>query len=135
MKINKFILSLVVMLLVVSLALGLSGCGSDGSESQDSGNSEVTSTAQAPGNDEAGKADKVLKVALITEGPVSDAGWNASAYDGLIAIQTELGAEISNLETKSPSEYEEGMRSYASQGYDIIFAHGFQFQDAAQNVV
>jgi len=76
----------------------------------------------------------VLKVALLTDGPVSDAGWNASAYEGLQAIQTELGAQISNTETKAPSEYEEALRSYASQGFDLIIAHGFQYQDAAKKV-
>jgi basic membrane protein A len=131
MKINKAILSLFVVLLVVTLTLGLSGCSSNGTESQDSESGDKTSTEQGSSSN---KSDKILKVALITEGPVSDAGWNASAYDGLNAIKTELGAEISNLETSSPSEYEEGMRSYASQGYDIVFAHGFQFQDAAQNI-
>ncbi len=75
-----------------------------------------------------------FKVALLTDGPVSDAGWNASAYEGLQAIQTEFGATISNTETKAPSEYEEALRSYASEGYGLIFAHGFQYQDAAKKV-
>ncbi len=75
-----------------------------------------------------------FKVALLTSGPVSDAGWNAAAYDGLKAIETALGASVSNTETKAPAEYEEAMRSYASQGYDLIFAHGYEYQDAAKKV-
>jgi basic membrane protein A len=81
-----------------------------------------------------GEDSGVLKVALLTDGPVSDAGWNAAAYQGLLAMQKELGAEISNLETSAPAQYEEGFRNYASSGYDIVIGHGFQYQDAAKKV-
>jgi basic membrane lipoprotein Med (substrate-binding protein (PBP1-ABC) superfamily) len=38
---------------------------------------------------------------------------------------------VSNQETKTPAEYDEAFRAYASQGYGLIFAHGFEYQDAA----
>ncbi|MFM8473342.1 MAG: hypothetical protein ACKOBV_07470 [Candidatus Kapaibacterium sp.] len=34
-----------------------------------------------------------FRVALLTPGPVSDGGWNASAYEGLQRIGKELGAD------------------------------------------
>jgi basic membrane lipoprotein Med (substrate-binding protein (PBP1-ABC) superfamily) len=37
--------------------------------------------------------DGVFEVALLTPGSVSDAGWNAMAFDGLTAISEELGAK------------------------------------------
>ena len=78
--------------------------------------------------------EKSFKVALLSPGPVSDAGWNALAYEGLLAIRDQLGAEISQVETKTPAEFEEGFRDYARRGFHLIFGHGFEFQDAAAAV-
>ena len=68
---------------------------------------------------------------LLTPGSVNDHGWNAIAYEGLLRIQKEFGAEISHQETKTPAEFEEGFRSYGAKGFDLAFGHGFEFQDAA----
>lgn len=76
-------------------------------------------------------AAKVMKVGLLTPGSVNDNGWNAIAFEGLQRIQGELGAEVSNQETKTPAEFEEGFMSYGARGYDLAFGHGFEFQDAA----
>jgi basic membrane protein A len=75
-----------------------------------------------------------FKVALLTPGPISDAGWNAGAWEGLQAIARELGAQVSHVQVKSPSEFEEQFRAYAAQGYALCFGHGFEFQDAAARV-
>lgn len=75
-----------------------------------------------------------FRVALLTPGPISDGGWNASAYDGLQLIARELGAEVSNVQTGTPSEFVQGFRDYAQQGYDLVFGHGFEFQDPALQV-
>ncbi|MGE5346010.1 MAG: BMP family protein [Acidithiobacillales bacterium] len=75
-----------------------------------------------------------FRVALLTPGPISDAGWNAGAYEGLKAIEKELGAHVSHVQVGSPSEFEEQFRSYAARGYDLCIGHGFEFQDAAARV-
>ena len=75
-----------------------------------------------------------FKVALLTPGPISDAGWNAGAYEGLGRIRDSLGAEVSHLETRTPAEFEEAFRDYASRGFRLVFGHGFEFQDAAARV-
>src|SRR3954454_12594166 len=72
-----------------------------------------------------------MKVGLLTTGSINDGGWNAIAYEGLQQIHKELGAEISNQETRTPAEFEEGFRSYGAKGFDLAFGHGFEFQDAA----
>ena len=72
-----------------------------------------------------------LKVALLTPGSVNDNGWNAIAYEGLLRVQKELGAQISYQETKTPAEFDEAFRSYGAKGFDLAFGHGFEFQDAA----
>lgn len=75
-----------------------------------------------------------FRVALLTPGPVSDGGWNASAYEGLQRIGKELGAETSNVQTTSPAEFEQTFRDYARKGFDLVIGHGFEYQDAAMKV-
>ncbi|MDQ2889412.1 MAG: BMP family protein [Gemmatimonadota bacterium] len=81
-----------------------------------------------------GPAPPVFKVALVTTGPISDQGWNAGAYAGLIQIRDSLGAVISNVQTQTPAEIDENFRQYGSQGYDLVFGHGFEYQDPAIRV-
>lgn len=75
-----------------------------------------------------------FRVALLTPGPVSDQSWNAGAYEGLMRIRDSLGADISHIQTTAPAEFEENFRLYGAQGYDLVFGHGFEFQDAAARV-
>jgi len=89
--------------------------------------------ADTPGTP-AADASKKFKVALITSGSTADNSWNGSAYTGLLAIRDSLGADISNIQTKTPAEFEENFRQYGAQGYDMVVGHGFEFQDAAARV-
>jgi basic membrane lipoprotein Med (substrate-binding protein (PBP1-ABC) superfamily) len=84
--------------------------------------------------DHAAVASTEFRVALLTPGPISDHGWNAGAYAGLLRIRDSLGAHVSNIETKSPADFEENFRQYGAQGYDLVIGHGFEFQDAASRV-
>jgi len=79
--------------------------------------------------------EKPFKVGLLSPGPVNDQGWNQTAYDALLRMEKELGAEISYVELQeSPSDFEKAFRDYASQGYQMVLGHGFQFQDSAITV-
>ena len=80
------------------------------------------------------QASTTFRVALLTPGPVSDAGWNAAAYQGLELIRTKLGAETALVQTKSPADFEDAFRDFASRGFDLIFAHGFEYTDSAMEV-
>lgn len=84
--------------------------------------------APAPG------ASAGFRVALVTPGSVADAAWNAGAYAGLQQIRDSVGAAISNVEAHTPAEQEEALRSYARQGYTIVFGHGYEFQAPAERV-
>jgi basic membrane protein A len=75
-----------------------------------------------------------FRVALLTPGPISDQSWNGGAYQGLMRIKDSLGASVSHIQTKTPAEFEEQFRQYGAQGYDLVFGHGFEFQDAAKRV-
>lgn len=75
-----------------------------------------------------------MKVGLITPGSVADAAWNAAAYQGLQRIHDSLGVATSHVEARTPAEQAEALRTYGAQGYHLVFANGFEFQDAAERV-
>src|SRR3954463_10605739 len=75
-----------------------------------------------------------MRVGLVTPGSVADAAWNSGAYQGLLRIHDSLGFSISHVEAKTPAEQSEALRAYATQRYDLVFAHGFEFQDMAERV-
>lgn len=75
-----------------------------------------------------------FRVALLTPGPISDQAWNQRAYEGLMRIRDSLGAQISHVETATPAQFEENFRAYGAKGFDLVFGHGSEFQDAALRV-
>ncbi len=111
---------------LASIALALvcvAGC-TGGSSSTDN---------STPTKPDAAKPKGTLKVALLTPGPVSDAGWCALAYDGLQAIHNSMGAEVNN-QVASGTQIKDGLRSYAQQGYNLIFGHGYEYNDPSIDV-
>jgi basic membrane protein A and related proteins len=74
------------------------------------------------------------RVGLVTPGSIADAAWNSGAYHGLLRIRDSLGVSISHVEARTPAEQAEALRTYAVQGYDLVFAHGFEFQDMAERI-
>ena len=75
-----------------------------------------------------------FRVGLVTPGSIADAAWNSGAYRGLEQIRDSLGVAVSHVEARTPSEQEEALRTYATQKYDLVFGHGFEFQGAAERV-
>lgn len=73
-----------------------------------------------------------FKMGLLIPGSVAEEGWNRIAFDALKRVEKELGAKISYVELpENPAAFEKAFRDYASQGYQVVLGHGFQFQDAA----
>jgi basic membrane lipoprotein Med (substrate-binding protein (PBP1-ABC) superfamily) len=81
-----------------------------------------------------GGGERGFRVALVTPGSIADAAWNAGAYEGLMQVRDSLGAGVSHVEARTPAEQEEALRTYAAEGYALVFAHGFEFQGMAERV-
>ncbi len=79
-------------------------------------------------------SEDTFKVALLLPGTTNDGGWNTTAYNGLMAIEKEFGAEVSYTESVPQSDMEEVFRNYAMSDFDLIIGHGFEFGDAALRV-
>jgi len=75
-----------------------------------------------------------LKIGLLVPGSINDGGWSNSAYRGVMKIKDEMGAEVSYMEVKSPADVVDGFTDYAARGYDIVFGHSYDYQDAAKRV-
>ena len=80
------------------------------------------------------EAPPPFRVALVTPGSVADAAWNSGAFAGLEQIRDSLGVPVSHVEARTPAEQEEALRTYAAQGYNLVFGHGFEFQGPAERV-
>lgn len=80
-----------------------------------------------------------FRVAVVMPSAINDLAFSQSMYDALLAVQAEMGGpeafEIA---------YSEGMfviedaaaaiRDYASQGYDLVIAHGSQYGSSLQEI-
>ncbi len=80
-----------------------------------------------------------LRVAVVMPSAINDLAFSQSMYDALVAIQEEMGGP-----EKMELVYSEGMfvvddaaaaiRDYASQGYDLVIAHGSQYGSSLQEI-
>src|SRR5687768_15047697 len=88
--------------------VAVAACGGEGGE--------PAPAAEAPAGELSG-----AKFGLLTSGPVSDDGWYAGAYEGLMLLRDSLGAEVGHQQTATPAEFDEAFRAYANEGYDVVF--------------
>ena len=126
-------------LLVLAVSLLMVACGGAAPEPEAAAPAAQEEAAPAQEEEaaapESTEGDDVFKVGLLSPGSVNDQGWNQIAYDALLKIEEDLGAEISYVELEqNPASFEKAFRDYASQGYDMVLGHGFEFQDAALTV-
>lgn len=115
---KKKVSLLLVAMLVVSLLVA--GCGQK----------EQTAGQEGAGGGE--QKEKPLKVALILPGKIDDVSWNQAMYEGMKALEEEYKGKIEVTYTEEVYEVadiEPALRDFASEGYDLVFGHGFQFME------
>lgn len=74
-------------------------------------------------------SDSKLKIALLTDGLFSDAGWAAFGYNSVQLLNLRYGHEIDFKENVDIPNIEMTLRDYASKNYDLIISHGFEWGD------
>ena len=82
---------------------------------------------------------KAIRVAVVMPSSITDMAFSQSMWSALTAVQAEMGGEAA-MEIK----YSENMfkvpdaataiRDYASQGFDIVIAHGSQYGSSVQEI-
>jgi basic membrane protein A len=72
-----------------------------------------------------------FKVGLVTDvGRVNDRSFNQSAWEGVQRAGEELDAEVKYIETTDAKDYEDNIRQFAEENYDVIVTVGFALGDA-----
>jgi basic membrane protein A and related proteins len=84
-------------------------------------------------------AAKPVRIAVVMPSSTTDMAFSQSMYSALVAVQKEMGGEAA-MEIK----YSENMfkvpdaaaaiRDYASQGFDIVIAHGSQYGASVEEI-
>jgi basic membrane protein A len=79
---------------------------------------------------------------MVMIGTASDGGWNSSGADGLRRLREKLNAQVDykelepheDWETVNHVDWKDALKSYADQGYTIVFAHGRRFDNVVAEV-
>jgi basic membrane protein A len=128
MKFNKVIQ---VLMVGVILMVALFGCAPAPAAAPAATTAPVATSAPAATT---APVATTHKVAMVTSGPVNDQGWNQDALKGIQAIHDKLGWEMAYSESIPAAQQQNVLRQYAQQGYDLVFAHGYEYGDALKAV-
>lgn len=75
-----------------------------------------------------------FKVAIILPGVITDKAWNQAGYEGLNEVKKKLGVETAYVEKIGQAEQAEALSDFARRGFNLVYAHGGQFDAAIQQV-
>jgi len=115
---------LVWLMIAVLVMASLAGCAP---KAEPAAPAEPAPGAETP-------TEEAPKIVLILPGPINDQGWNATAYEGLKLVEKDLGVTMEYVESVQQADFESTFRDYGEKGYDLVFAHGTQFFDAAKAI-
>jgi basic membrane protein A len=77
---------------------------------------------------------KKVKIALVMPGSIDDLSWSQGMYEGIMKVQEELGKDVVEVAYSeklwNQVDAAAAIRDYASDGFDIVIAHGAQYQNA-----
>jgi len=95
--------------------------------------------APAPATKEApAQPAKPFRVAVVMPSPINDLAFSQSMYDALTAIQAKKGKDNFELAYSESmfvvDDAAAAIRDYASQGYDLVIAHGSQYGSSLQEI-
>lgn len=72
-----------------------------------------------------------LLVCQVTDtGGIDDRSFNATAWNGVVMAQEQLGAEGKYLESQQQTDYERNIQAFIEEGCDLIVTVGFLLGDA-----
>ena len=82
-------------------------------------------------------SDEPIKVGMITDvGGVHDESYNQTSWEGLQAVQEELGkdkVEVKYLESTQDADYVPNIEQFVDDEYDLIIGIGYKLADAIED--
>ncbi len=129
--------------LVLAFALVLSACGAPATTAPAA--TEVPATeapaeaTEAPVAATEAPAAEPFRVAVVMPSAINDLAFSQSMYDALIRVQEEMGGPDNFEIVYSESMFvvddaAAAIRDYATQGYDLVIAHGSQYGSSLQEI-
>jgi basic membrane protein A len=114
-------------MVAVVLAVIAAACSSNNTTTPSTTGGGTTSSSSA--------AAGVFKVAVVAPSAVNDLAFTQSMVDALNSLKTSENLQISISDNKFVvDDAANAMRTYASQGYDLVIAHGSQFGGTVQQL-
>jgi basic membrane protein A and related proteins len=89
--------------------------------------------AEEPAAEEPAEEEQ-LRVAMIFNTTIKDGGYAQAGYEGLVEMQEKYNLDISIQESVGDAQVKDVLRSYAAEGYDLVYAHELYFTDAVNEV-
>ncbi|MEM9006794.1 MAG: BMP family protein [Cyanobacteria bacterium P01_F01_bin.86] len=114
------------LILVVAF---LGACGTNAPEATEPAADDTAEEAPT----ETTVEDGGVKFALVLGGPAADQSWNQAAFDAAQELEAE-GVDVAISESVNPADAAAVLRQYAEEGYEMIVAHSFSYQDAVMQV-
>jgi basic membrane protein A len=117
--------------LISLLLLGMVACGGGAAPVEE----EPAPAEEGAAEEEMAEEEPMeeVSVALILIGPKDDNSWAEAAYTALQGLE-EQGIKTAYSESVADADVARVMREYVDEGYDIIIAHSFSYQDATFEV-
>jgi len=85
-----------------------------------------------------GASAKPFRVAVIMPSSISDMAFSQSMYEALVTIQEEVGKEnfefVYSENMFVVADAAAAIRDYASEGYDLVIAHGSQYGSSLMEI-
>lgn len=130
-----------VMLLLFSLGL-LAACGPQAAPEEPASEPETSEPTEEPMEEEEEPmeeeaeegdcaSEEVFCIGLVTDvGQIDDKSFNQSAWEGVLAAEEALGAQVDFIETRDATDYAENIGLFIGQDYDVIVTVGFALGEA-----
>ncbi len=97
----------------------------------------LTTVLTACGGKQEAQTEKI-RLALILPSTIDDMAWSQSMYEGVMAVQKTMGEDKMEVAVSerlgNPVDAGAAIRQYADQGYNIIIAHGSQYQNVLEEI-
>jgi basic membrane protein A len=77
---------------------------------------------------------KQLRVAVVFNTTIKDGGYAQAGYEALMAMKDKYNLDVSYQESVGDANVKDVLRSYAADGYDLVYAHELYFTDAVNEV-
>jgi len=126
-----------VMVVLMVVALMLTACAPAAAPTQAPAPAAPTAAPAAPeptkAPEAAAPAANKGSLAVLLTGPWDDNSWNEAGYTAAQELGKQ-GVKIAYSENVADADAPRVLREYAEQGYQMIVAHSFSFQDATFQV-